>query len=110
MGFDANQLAWLQVECRLRGRLSFGYGPGLPRPFAAAPKRACDVIKPSHRGAHSDTGLTEVVIHGINKSADKAPETHISRSIIVPVLTKIPPFQGFRVLHLSRLAHIGCVL
>src|SRR5882724_11504206 len=110
MRLYANKLAWLKVECPLRGRLSFGYDPGLPRPFAASPKRACQVIKPSHRGSHSDPRLTQVKIHGIDKSADKAPETDVPRSIILDILAQVPPFQGFCVLHLSRLAHKGRVL
>src|SRR6266851_1908658 len=110
MGLDANEFPRLQVECLGRGWPPFGYAPGLPRPFAAAPKGACEVIRPSHRRAHSDSCLAEVVVHRIDKSAEKAPSAHISRKIVFNVLTDVPPLQRFLVLHLRNLADISRIL
>src|SRR5260370_20254278 len=66
------------------------------------------VIEPTHRTPQPNPGLAEVVIGRINQATENAPETCVSRPVILEILTNVPPGKRRRrIRYLRGLADVG---
>ena len=89
----ADQFIRLQISDAVGVRLPARMTPGHSRPARAAPDPAEPVVQPAHRTPQTNTGLTQVVVHRIDETADKPLKAHVTGPVVFQVLTNVPPVE-----------------